>query len=311
VALKEQIVQQNETYLDLIDRDGAFRKKAEEEASDFIRRQLREESFSEQILPSEDVGNDFDRALWTDKPIKIYDKEMTLSQSIAVGYMANPTNFYIRPSRFAVTPTMLMSPKVIKNKWELRTYKHDVRKLFADNMVKDLQAVKDMALLSAVNAYLIGPGSTVPYSGVAQYKQISGGFSRNSTVTACHQIVQQTPFNIPVETNLVNNITWSEQYRWDLIEAGVDRTAQTLVDPYTKFSLHGQNWLVTIKRGLVANMVHYLFGPTAFLGKACRFTPPTMLVKTENFGVYMFQCAEEYGVTLAHSGALGRADYLA
>lgn len=311
MALREQQQIVNDTYLDMLDTGGVMKKKAEEEASDYIRRQLREESFAEKILPGQDVGNDFDRALWTDKPIKIYDKESTLSQAVVVGYGANPINFYIRPSRFAVTPTMLLSPKVLKHKWELRTYKHDVRQVFADNMVKDLQAQKDSCLLAAVNLALIGPGSTMPYSNTIQYKQIAGGFSRNSVVTACNQIVQQTPFNIPVETNLVNNITWSERLRWDRLEAGGDLSQDFLTKPYSEFRLFDQNWLVTIKRGLVANLQHYLFGPVKFLGKSCKFTPPTMYVKMETIGMYQFQCAEEAGATLAHTGAFGRADYLA
>jgi len=311
MAIREQVLVQNQTFMDMVDTGGAMKKRAEDDAGEYIRRMLREESFSEKILPPEDIGNDFDRALWTDKPIKIYDKESNLSQAVAIGYAANAINFYIQPNRFAVTPTMLLSPKVMKHKWELRTYKYDVRQVFADNMVKDLQAVKDDAFLATTNLLLVGAGSTMPFSNTIQYRQISGGFSRNSVVTACGQVLQATQFNIPVETNLVNNITWWEKNRWDRLEAGGDLSQEMLTKPYAEYRLFDQNWLVTIKRGLVANLTHYLFGPTKFLGKAVRFTPPRMIVKTEAIDMYMFQCAEEYGSTIAHTGAIGRVDYLA
>ena len=62
--------------IDLLDFDAAMQRRAMDEATDYIRRQLREESFAERILPSEDIGADFDPAVWTDGPIKIYDREV-------------------------------------------------------------------------------------------------------------------------------------------------------------------------------------------------------------------------------------------
>jgi hypothetical protein len=300
---------QNETYLDMLD-SGTMSKQAADDTSNYLRLKLREEGFSRKIIEPVDVGpSDFVEQLWTDKPVMIYQKETDVPMSVSVGYAAGPINFYIRPSKFAVTPHMLITPRVFKHKWELRTYKYDVKQVFADNMVKDLQAYEDVGLLGTVNVALIGANSTMPFSGVAQYKTVSGGFSRNSTVTACHQVLQQTPYNIPVETNLVNNITWSEQFRWERNEAGGDLAERNLVKGWSNQELHGQNWLVTIKRGLVANMTQYLFGPAKFLGKTCLFTPPTMYVETKAVGMYMFYAVEEIGTTIAHPASFGRVDY--
>ena len=306
----DQIRVQNNTFCDMIDNDG-LRKQAADDAGEYIRLKLREEGFSRKILEPTDVGpNDLERQYWTDKPVMVFDKESDVVGSVSVGYADQPINFYIRPSRFVVTPTMIITPKVQKHKWELRTYKYDVRQVFADNMVKDMQAMEDKALLSAVNVALIGAGSTMPFSGVAQYVQISGGISRNSTVNACFQVLQQTPFNIPVETNLVNNITWSEHLKWRRDEAGGDISEKMLVQGFTEMQLFGQNWLVTIKRGLVGNLVQYLFGPAKFLGKSCLFTPPTMYVDVKHVSMYSFFAVEEIGTTIAHTGAIGRVDYL-
>lgn len=300
----------NDTILDMFENPGTT-KQAQDDASDYIRLKLREQGFSRKIIEPTEVGaTDIDQAVYTDKPIKIYQKETDIQPAVSVGYAAQPINFYIRPSKFIVSPTMLISPKIIKHKWELRTYKYDVRQVFADNIVKDMEAVEDRALLTTVNVALIGAGSTMPGSGVAQYQQISGGFSRESVVNACFQIVQATPYNIPVETNLINNITYSEHLKWRRDEAGGDFSEETLTKGWTQSRLFDQNWLVTIKRGLVGNNVQYLFGPTKFLGKSCLFTPPTMYVEVKHVGMYSFFCVEEIGTTLAHTGAFGRADYL-
>lgn len=310
MATSAEIRLRNESYCDMLDSDGGLRKQATDDASDFIRLKLREEGFSRKIIEPENVGpNDIVEQIWTDKPVLIFQKETDIQPAVSVGYAATPINFYIRPSKFAVTPTMLITPKVTKHKWELRTYKFDVKQVFADNMVKDLQAVEDRSLLGTVNVALIGAGSTMPYSGVAQYKTVSGGISRESVVNATFQILQQTPFNIPVETSLINNITYSEFLKWRRDEAGGDISETMLTKGFTAVKLFNLNWLVTIKRGLVGNLVQYMFGPAKFLGKTCLFTPPTMYVDVKPVGMYTFFAVEEIGTTLAHTGAFARADY--
>lgn len=311
MATLPQMHAHNDTVLDMFENPGTY-KQAADDASDYVRLKLREQGFSRKIIEPTEVGaSDIDQAIHTDKPIKIYQKETDIQPAVSVGYAAQPINFYIRPSKFIVSPTMLITPKIQKHKWELRTYKYDVRQVFADNIVKDMEAVEDRALLATVNVALIGAGTAMPGSGVAQYKNIAGGFSRSSVVNACFQIVQQTPYNIPVETNLINNITYSEHLKWRRDEAGGDFSEETLTKGWTKSRLFDQNWLVTIKRGLVPNNTQYLFGPTKFLGKSVLFTPPTMYVEVKHVGMYSFFCVEEIGTTLAHTGAFGRADYQA
>lgn len=311
MATETEILHANQTYVAMLD-DPNMQKRAADEAGDYLRTKIREQGFSRKIIEPTEVGsNDIDRAIWTDKPIKIYDKESDIQMSVSVGYGAQPVSFYIRPNRFAVSPTMLISPRVQKHKWELRTYKHDVRQVFADNIVKDMEAMEDKALLAAVNTALIGPGTVLPGSNVAQYQQISGGFSRNSVVTATHQVLETTPYSIPTETCLINHITFADHLKWDRNEAGGDFSEKNLVNGWTQTKLLNKNWLVTIKKHLVDRNQQYLFGATKFLGKSVLFTPPTMYVEVKNVGIYQFYAIEEIGTVLAHTGAFGRVDYTA
>jgi len=305
-----QVKQNNNTFLDMLE-SSAFNKQAADDASDYIRLKLREEGFARKIIePTEVSSQDLDEQVWTDKPVKIYQKETDIQPAISVGYSAQPINFYIRPSKFAVTPTTILSPRINKNKWELRTYKYDVRQVFADNIVKDMQGVEDRAMLNAVNTALVGRGSNMPGSGVPQYVAVAGGFSRSSVATACTQVLQKTPYNIPVETVLINNITYAEHLKWQRDEFGGDGAEKNLTQGWKASNLLGLNWLVTIKRGLVPDYTQYMFGPTKFLGKTCLFTPPTMYVEVKNVQMYSFYCIEEIGSVLAHTGAFGRVDYL-
>lgn len=311
MATQAEILLQNANFCDMLDSDGAMRKQAADDASDFIRLKLREAGFTRKILePKEIAPSEYDQAVWTDKPIKIYPKETDIQPALTVPYGVLPVHFYIRPSKFIVHPQRILSPRVFKDKMELRTYRYDVKQVFTDNMVKDLQAAEDRALLAGVNTAMIAANTAMPYSGVAQWKQIAGGFSRTSVVRGSLQVMQQTPFNIPVETCLVNNITWSEHFAWGRDEAGGDYAEKTLTQGWKVTKLLGLEWLITLKRGLVGNLTQYMFGPQKFLGKSCLFTPPTMYVDVK-YWMYHFFAMEEIGTTLAHTGAFGRVDYLA
>lgn len=305
-----QIRYANETYVAMLDGDSAMQKRAADEAGDYLRNKIREQGFARKIIEPVDYDDGMlSRALWTDKPMIIYDKEVDVPMAVSVGYSATPTNVYIRCSRFAVSPTMLQTPKVQKLKWELRTYKHDVRQVFADNMVKDLQAHEDKGLLSAVNTALIGPNTTMPGSGIAQYVTPAGGFSRPTVVYTTNQVMEATQYSIPCETVLINNITYANHLKWRRDEAGGDVSEKWLTEGWKSSNLLDKNWLVTLKKSLVDANQQYMFGPSKFLGKSVLFTPPTMYVEVKNVGMYTFFAVEEIGSTLAHTGAFARADY--
>jgi hypothetical protein len=306
---EDQIVVQNNTLLDMFESPG-MQKRAADDTNDYIRNKVREAGFFRKAIPPAENVTTFDRQLYTDKPVVIYDKESDLDWPVSVGYGGLPSNFYIQPRRFAVTPTLIRSPKVMKDKWTLRTSKYDIKQVFADNQVKDLQIVEDRSGLDTIDTLLIGAGSTMPESGSIQWQQLSGGFSRNSVVTATKQILQNTPFSIPVEMCLVNQITWAEVYKWDRTEAGGDVSEKALTQGYWTAKMLDVDWVITLKRGLVPRNIQYMFGPPKFLGKSVLFTPPTMYVKTENVGFYMFETVEEIGCTIAHSGAIAKAEYL-
>jgi hypothetical protein len=311
VALtQDQIVANNNTYLDLLDSPG-MSKQAADDTSEYIRYKVREAGFTRKIIPPTENVPSFERQIFTDKPVVIYDKESDVDWAISVGYSGLPSNFYIEPRRFAVTPTLVRSPKVMKDKWTLRTAKYDIKQVFADNTVKDIQAAEDRESLRTVNTLLVGVGQVMPESGSIQYQSLSGGFSRNNVVTAVNQILIDTPFSIPTETTLVHQITWAEQMKWDRLEAGGDYSEELLTEGWSEARLFDKStkWLVTIKRGLVPKGTSYMFGPTKFLGKSVLFTPPTMYVETKVVGWYMFQVVEEIGTTFAHTGAFARADY--
>lgn len=310
MATLTQFAASNDAILDALENPGTY-KQAADDASDYVRLKLREQGFSRKIIEPKEVSpSDLDTQLWTDKPVKIYEKETDIHMPCSVGYGQTPIGFYIHASRFAVTPTMIISPRVSKHKWELRTHKYDVRQVFADNICKDMEAVEDRALLATANVLLGGAGVTMPGSGVAQYQQVPGGFSRAAVRYACFEVLQATPYNIPIETNLINNLTYSRHLNWRRDEAGGDFSEETLTKGWTQSRLFNQNWLVTIKRGLVGNNAQYLWGPTKFLGKSCLFTPPTMYVEMKHPQMYSFFVVEEIGTTLAHTGAIGRVDYL-
>jgi hypothetical protein len=305
----DQITSYNETYMQMCADDG-MRKQAEDDGSNYIRQRVRESGFGRKVLPAEEKTGGFDRSVTTPKPIVIVDKESPTDWAVTVGYGGTPSQFYIESRRVMITPTLIRSPKVTYDHWTMRTSKYDVRKVYADNTVKDIQSVEDEELLRTVNRMLRGVGQTMWESGSVQYRQLSGGFSRNN-VAESMQVLPGTGFAIPNDVVLVNQLTWMEQLKWDRNEAGGDYSESMLKNGWKECTLFDKSvkWLVSIKHGLIPKNVQYMFGPQKFLGNSYLFRPPVMSVKYDPVGWYSFQVLEEIGTSLINSASYGRVNY--
>lgn len=134
--------------------DEGRTKEAEAEGSAFIRQKLRQESFFREIMEPVLLGDDeIDRDENTDQPKKIVEKE---PDSIAtfVPFAGSGKQTWFKGKRFAVYFGKTESQHFRKNKFELMTYQSDIRKILADNSVKDMADQEDQKGTDTVNAIL-------------------------------------------------------------------------------------------------------------------------------------------------------------
>lgn len=292
----------------LASRDSTLEKQAVDAVNDFTRTKMREDGFYRRIMPPIPLSNDdLDRQVDTDKPVKIVDKEPDSPAAISIPFATLPTNLYIRGDRYRVTFDRIVTPKFTKDVDELRTWHMDIRQILSDNAIKDMLAEEDGKFISAVNTALVGVGTTVPTSGVIQYKAISGGVTR-SNLWDSFKIMPGTPSNLEVHSVLLNNITIKEVAKLNRNDMGGDLSEEIMRNGWTYSEFMGVQWIITIKKGLVPTGTMYHFADPKFIGKSYLIEDTTMYIRREAYFIEFF-AYETLGGTIGHTSGLARVDF--
>jgi hypothetical protein len=290
-------------------RDPGLEKEAVDSVNDFTRTKMREDGFYRRIMPPTPIGNDeLDRAVDTEKPIKIVDKEPDSPAAISIPFATLPTNLYIRGPRYRVMFDRISTPRFTKDVDELRTWIMDIRQVLSDNAIKDMLAEEDGKFIRAVNTAIVGAGLTVPTSGTVQHEVISGGITRD-TLWDGMKVMPNTPSNLEVHLVLCNNITIKEVCKFTHNEMGGNTISEDIMkNGWSLQKFMGVNWLITIKKGLVPTNTMYHFADPKFIGKCYILEDTTMYIRREAYMLEFF-AYETMGGTIAHTSGLARVDY--
>ena len=298
----------NEAFLNLIANAGdGYCKSAADAASEYTRVFMREESFTDKILPPITVGNDqLDRQVDTDKPVIVVDKEPSSPGAISVPFGQLPVNHYIRGPRYRVVFERILSPRYNKDADELRTYDMDIRQVLSDNMIKDMATEKDSKFI-AVCAAIVGAMGYAELAGddtrtgadlansvtcgsglYRNYKLVdTAGISRD-TIIEMKKIMPATASRLEVQTILCNNITIKDVEKFGRNEMGGDLSEEVLVNGWAERTFIGCRWIITIKQDLVPNNIFWHFTEPKFLGKHFLLEDTTMWIKKEAFLLEFF-----------------------
>lgn len=288
--------------------DPVQEKQAVDAVNDFTRTKMREDGFFRRILPPIPIGNDeLDRAVDTDKPIKIVDKEPDSPAAVSIPFATLPTNLYIRGPRYRVMFDRIVTTRFTKDVDELRTWIMDIRQILSDNAIKDMLAEEDGKFLRAVNAALVGPGLTVPTSGTVQYEVLGGGINRDS-LWEMLKVMPNTPSNLEVHLVLINNITIKEVCKQGFNEMGGEISGEIMKNGWSLQEFMGVKWLITIKKGLVPTNTMYHFADPKFIGKSYELEATTMYIRREAFMLEFF-AYETLGGAIGHTSGLARVDF--
>jgi hypothetical protein len=287
--------------------DPLLVKEAVDAVNDFTRSKMREDGFARAIMPFMPISNDeLDRQVQTDKPVKIVDKEPDSPAAITVGFATLPDAIYIRGPRYPVTFARILSPKFTKDTDELRTWIMDIRQVLSDNAIKDMLAEEDGKFISACNTAIGAAGTTNVTSGVIQHQNIAGGWTRD-TLWDGTTVLPSTPSNLEVQTSLVNNLTIKQINKLTRQEFGGDFAQEVMKNGWTSTEFMGHRWIITIKKGIIANNAWYMFAEPKFLGKAYELEPTTMYIKREAFMLEFFSY-ETIGSTIGNTNAVARVN---
>ncbi len=247
-------------------------KEAQEESSNFIREKLRQEAAVREIIVPEGVTEeDLDRDENTDQPKIIIDKEPD-SVATFVQFQGSGRRTWFRGPRYAIYFGKIESQRFTKNKFELMTYRSDIRKVLSDNSVKDMADQEDQKFADLITAIVaLNPA------------QQSGGPFQSGTFKQAIQAMLNR--EIPVGKMLMTKSQYMNALDLPATTVG-DDVAKRHFDEGIEASnkLWGIPVVTTIKAGIYPNNMAWMFAPQApnnFLGNYFLLQDATLYIKQE------------------------------
>lgn len=295
------------------DADDGVIKSASSAGSNMIRRRIREDGFSRNILPPKAVTNDqLDRVADHDRPVMIEDMEPESrgAKSIPFGDTAD-TEFYYG-SKYVCSFNAITTPEFTKDINELRTYRMDLRRVITDNALRDIQAEEDWQFISAVDQ-IVGSTSDVGLGGRQQnftiQKSNGNHFDRGDYVEVLSKLENA---NLNNGVFLMNRKTAKTFLTFDRSEIGGDLTQSLFTDGLSALQeakIFGVKHLFTIKADMVPDDVVYCFAEPDYLGKFYTLQEPTMYVEKKK-DILRFSARETLSVTFANLAGVAKIKFI-
>lgn len=293
----------NQQFLDKI--NSGMEKEAGQAMSAFVRQKLREEGFTRKILTAQTVTSaDLDRGL-DDQPRVIVEKEPD-SIAAAIPLSGNGEIRYFKGERYEVPFYKVESPTFKKSKYELATYRTDIRNVLQDNSVKDIQKVEDTRFWDAVTTIAAANSNNLNYSS-------GGGNSTNFGVRSLMDLVNvivdrfQKPGKILIPYKLYLKLISRKS-----VVIG-DIAASDLFRGGDQTNFYGFELIVTNKSdiltdGAQAGNMAAVFAPEQYLGQFYSLQEPTVFLKTEK-DMVEFTTYESVGIGMGNVNGFATAQY--
>lgn len=283
-------------------------KRAQDAINDYTRIKIREDGFLRRILPPVQITNDeLDRAVETDKPVKIIDKEPDSPAAVSVPFGTQPQGRYVEGPKYRVMFQRILTPKFYKDIEELRTYTMDIRQILSDNSIKDVLAEEDGKFIATLDSIMSGANVVLAETGTAQWVTIGGGITRDTLAEAMKTLPKSNK-HLNVATVLINNVSIWDVVKMGRDEMGGDLSQELFRSGFAEREIMGVRYIITIKRNLVADNTIYLFSDPKFMGKFFVLEDVTMYIDRRAFLLEFF-AYECLGAAVANVAAVGRVDF--
>lgn len=280
---------ENQRFSDLLETPGG-KEKIAALASNYIRDRLREDSYTAQILPPQDVTPaECQKSLTHDGLMKVIEIEPTSDAAMPVTFRGGTHAQFIRASRVGVPFYSIMSPMFEKVEQELLAYDMPLTRIIEKNAVKDLEAIQDhvftvhiesavQAMQTAANGAATALNATNVQAGaVIERSAVKGEGARNDTAdtTTVHPIQR---VDIPALLKLINAYEkkpatilmtepdFTDILQWSLQELGDGLTTSSVEKGLPLNTLMGYKFIRTSKTRILRRGNVYCFTEPDFLG---------------------------------------------
>lgn len=283
-------------------------KKVASAGESYIRRKLRENSFTRKVLPHKQVDDsDLTYALNTELPVVVEEMEPLSPGAVSLSFNDHPDVSFYRRDKFVVYFSKISTPEFVKNTDELRVGKSPLRKIITDNALRDIDYQEDKRFIDYIDT-IVGTPAGVGAAGVQQAFSVDAAITRDSYVDSISHLEDQELNN---GVFLANRKTANQFVKFGRDEAGGDlseellkKGREALVNGIVMNIPHS----FTIKRQLVPDNLVYQFTTPDYLGRAYVLEPVRMYVEKKK-DILRFSAVEKLGVTIANVAGVARHQF--
>jgi len=278
----------NSQFLSLLETSDGMSKVAAASGR-YIRDRLREACVVDKIIPPESVTpSDCQVSESHDTLVRMVHVEPQ-SRAMSITFRGQPTARYIRAPRVSIPFYTISSEKLEKTEQELMAYGDmPVTKILEDNMVKDMQEIKDRTTLlhfeAAVQALQFEVNGANPYNvtNYAARAHISVIKGRNALAGATNDFTVYPAlrpdfinlFNLLDRNRLESDLVlmtepdYNNILTWTLQDFGDKVTSETVINGWTYNTILGKKFIRTIKTDIFREGNVWLFTKPDFLGRS-------------------------------------------
>jgi hypothetical protein len=256
----------NQSFLDKVDQ--GMTKEAGAAMSAFVRQKLREDGFTRKILnPVMITASELDRQL-TEEPTVIVEKEPD-SIAASMPFLGRGEIRYFKGERYPVTFQKISSATFKKSKFELASYRTDIRTILQENSVKDIQAQEDAGFIANITAI------ATANSNVAT---ITGGFTIPNLMNGVKKLLAK---KLPVGCILMSQAMYADLMAQPATVIGSQSSGEFFRGQASLDNFYGYKIITTNKTELVPVNQAIIFAPQEYLGQFYSLQEPTVFLKTE------------------------------
>jgi len=291
--------------------DGRMQEKAAAASNDYIRQQIYEGAFMNQIIPAEKIGDDdLDQDITSRKPYKIVELEPRSTGAVSVQFGTLPNSLLLEAEKIPIYFNRIQSQRYIKDVDELRSIKMDIRQILCDQQIKHMEWEMDRRFIYTINDAIALPfraSTNAALKGNKMWEVYADGLTREAFVDSTN-IMRKSTCHLSPNKVLLNTITYSEFLKWGFEETGGDKSQQVLYNGGITDKIMGLDISATIKRELVPDGRVYYFAEPKFLGRNYVLEDPVMWVKNEAYWVEWFMY-QTVGGCIVNLAAVAAADF--
>jgi len=285
------------------------RDKAAEIGTEVIKERIREKAMPMSMFQWTTTTNDqLVPQLETEENMRYFDYEVDSPASLSVGLYSNPFNYTFAGRRGVMKFYKIMTPRMHKDTNEMRTYSYDIRKLFADNIVRDMAITLNMNWLVA-NQLCLGPlGSTAQWAHGPQWVEVQGGWGRETIPNLKAQMIRvQGDRGFEVKQLLVSQITALEPAKMGREETGGDLAQNMLQEGVTESTWGGMQWYITLNTFQVPTGTIWCFTDEQYYIRCSHLQETTMYIKSE-YDMIEFVAMANLGMLIVNNRNVIRTD---